>query len=91
MHDYSSLENFWKRFNKVFLDKLALDKEKMGLVQENQQLRTLLKQYLDGISVNDEIISQVNPLFIVNNKTNIKYVFDNEGGQVVPFFQVTHH
>ena len=91
MHDYSSLENFWKRFNKVFLDKLALDKEKMGLVQENQQLRTLLKQYLDGISVNDEIISQVNPLFIVNNKTNIKYVFDNEGGQVAPFFQVTHH
>ena len=91
MHDYSSLENFWKRFNKVFLDKLALDKEKMGLVQENQQLRTLLKQYLDGISVNDELISQVNPLFIVNNKTNIKYVFDNEGGQVVPFFPVTHH
>lgn len=72
MHEYSSLENFWKRFNKVFLDKLALDKEKMGLVQENQQLRTLLKQYLDGISVNDEIISQVNPLFIVNNKTNVK-------------------
>ncbi|VDI16575.1 Hypothetical predicted protein [Mytilus galloprovincialis] len=72
MHEYSSMENFWKRFNKVFLDKLALDKEKMGLVQENQQLRTLLKQYLDGISVNDEIISQVNPLFIVNNKTNVK-------------------
>lgn len=72
MHEYSSLENFWKRFNKVLLDKLALDKEKMGLVQENQQLRTLLKQYLDGISVNDEIISQVNPLFIVNNKTNVK-------------------
>jgi hypothetical protein len=85
MHDYSSLENFWKRFNKVFLDKLALDKEKMGLVQENQQLRTLLKQYLDGISVNDEIISQVNPLFIVNNKTNIKYVFDNEGGLPICF------
>ena len=72
MHEYSSLENFWKRFNKVMLDKLALDKEKQELVQENQQLRTLLKQYLDGISVNDEILSQVNPLFIVNNKTNVK-------------------
>ncbi|XP_033748636.1 dynein regulatory complex subunit 2-like [Pecten maximus] len=72
MHEYTSLENFWKRFNKVMLDKLALDKEKQGLVQENQQLRTLLKQYLDGISVNDEILSQVNPLFIVNNKTNVK-------------------
>jgi len=72
MHEYTTLENFWKRHNKVLLDKLALDKEKQGLMGENQQLRTLLKQYLDGISVNDEIISQVNPLFIVNNKTNVK-------------------
>ncbi|XP_061198253.1 dynein regulatory complex subunit 2-like [Saccostrea echinata] len=72
MHEYSALENFWKRYNKVSLDKLALDKEKQGLMVENQQLRTLLKQYLDGISVNDEILSQVNPLFIVNNKTNVK-------------------
>lgn len=72
MHEYTSLENFWKRHNKVLLDKLALDKERQTLMGENQQLRTLLKQYLDGISVNDEIISQVNPLFIVNNKTNVK-------------------
>ena len=40
--------------------------------QENTQLRTLLKQYLDGISVNDEILSQVNPLFVVNHKSNVK-------------------
>lgn len=72
MHEYSSLENFWKRYNKVDLDRLALEKEKQTLLGENQQLRTLLKQYLDGISVNDEILSQVNPLFIVNNKTNVK-------------------
>lgn len=81
MHEYSTLENFWKRFNKVSLDKLALEKEKQGMMVENQQLRTLLKQYLDGISVNDEILSQVNPLFIVNNKTNVKWVegFITEG------------
>ncbi|KAL3856679.1 hypothetical protein ACJMK2_011406 [Sinanodonta woodiana] len=72
MHEYSAMENFWKRYNKVMLDKLAMEKEKQTLLQENQQLRTLLKQYLDGISVNDEILSQVNPLFIVNNKTNVK-------------------
>ncbi len=76
-HEYSSMENFLKRYNKVLLDRLALDKEKQTLVGENQQLRTLLKQYLDGISVNDEILSQVNPLFIVNNKTNVKYDFQN--------------
>lgn len=72
MYEYSSLENFWKRYNKVLLDKVALDKEKDTLMKENQQLRTLLKQYLDGISVNDEILTQVNPLFVVNNKTNVK-------------------
>lgn len=70
-HDYSALENFWKRCNKVLLDKLALDAENQSLLHENQQLRSVLKQYLDGISVNDEILSETNPLFIVNNKTNI--------------------
>nr|CAB3228657.1 coiled-coil domain-containing protein 65 [Phallusia mammillata] len=71
MHEYTSLENFWKRHNKVLLDKLALDKERQILTQENQQLRHVLKQYLDGISVNDEILSQHNPLFVVNHKTNV--------------------
>ncbi|CAL1546681.1 unnamed protein product [Lymnaea stagnalis] len=72
MHEYTALENFWKRYNKVLLDKLALEKEKQTMNYENQQLRMLLKQYLDGISVNDEILSQVNPLFVVNNKSNVK-------------------
>lgn len=70
MHEYQSLENFWKRYNKSLLDKVALDKERSTLMMENQRLRTVLKQYLDGISVNDEILSQVNPLFVVNQKTN---------------------
>ena len=75
MYDYTNLENFWKRFNKVMLEKMALEKEKSILTQQNQQFRILLKQYLDGISVNDEILSKENPLFIVNNKTNAKYVY----------------
>ena len=74
MYEYSGLENFWKRYNKVLLDKVALDKERSTLLTENQQLRLLLKQYLDGISVNDEILSQVNPLFVVNHRTNVKWV-----------------
>ena len=71
MHEYASLENFWKRYNKVLLDKCALDKEKNVLTQENHQLRTLLKQYLDGISVNEDVINNPNPLLVVNHKTNI--------------------
>ncbi|XP_014675937.1 PREDICTED: coiled-coil domain-containing protein 65-like isoform X2 [Priapulus caudatus] len=70
MHDYTSLENFWKRYNKVLLDKLVLEKERAMLARDNEQLRLVLKQYLDGISVNDEILANPNPLFVVNNKTN---------------------
>ncbi|XP_062517140.1 dynein regulatory complex subunit 2-like [Corticium candelabrum] len=68
--EYTSLENFWKRYNKVLLDKLALAKEKKTLLEENQKLRLVLKQYLDGISVNDEVLQQANPLFVVNQRTN---------------------
>ena len=71
MYEYQGLENFWKRYNRVLLDRVALDKEKSDLLHENQQLRTLLKQYLDGLSVNDEILNQVNPLFVVNHRTNV--------------------
>jgi len=58
----------------VLLDKLALDKEKQTLEDENRKLRALLKQYLDGISVNDEILSQTNPLLVVNHKTNAPHL-----------------
>ena len=37
----------------VLLDKLALEKEKHTLLQENQQLRAVLKQYLDGMFVSN--------------------------------------
>ncbi|XP_072423194.1 dynein regulatory complex subunit 2 [Chiloscyllium punctatum] len=72
MMDYVTLEQFWKRYNKVQLDQIVLQKEKHTLLQENRRLRQLLKQYLDGISVNEEILSNLNPLIVINNKTNVK-------------------
>ena len=48
MKGYLPLQNFWKRYNKVLLDKLSLDKEKSELKNDNSKLRTLLKQYLEG-------------------------------------------
>jgi len=47
MDEYAGLENFWKRYNRVLLDKTALDKEKTLLQQENEQLVGLMKQYCD--------------------------------------------
>lgn len=33
--------------------------------------KSLLKQYLDGISVNDDVMNTNNPLLVINNKINI--------------------
>lgn len=63
---------FWKRFNKVELDRLAIIKEYNMLEQENIQLKLLLKQYLDGISVNSEVISGDNSLIVINGRSNLK-------------------
>ncbi|KAM3933625.1 dynein regulatory complex subunit 2 [Leptodactylus fuscus] len=71
MLDYTALDQFWKRYNKVLLERWALDREKVVLSQDNQKLRILLKQYLDGISVSDEVLTQQNPLLILNNRSNL--------------------
>ncbi len=47
------MNNFFKRYNKVLLDRLAIQKQKEALNKDNQMLKSLLKQYLDGISLND--------------------------------------
>jgi hypothetical protein len=33
--------------------------------------KSLLKQYLDGVSVNDDVMVNNNPLLVVNNKVNL--------------------
>ncbi|XP_061470800.1 dynein regulatory complex subunit 2 [Rhineura floridana] len=71
MQDYVGLERFWQRYNKVRLEQLSLERTKEALLQDNLKLRQLLKQYLDGISVNDEVLSQINPLMIVNQQNII--------------------
>ena len=74
MRSYAPLENFWKRYNKALLDKVAVEKERSIVASQNHQLRGLLKQYLDGISVSDEVLNKANSLLIVNSRTNVPYV-----------------
>lgn len=70
-NEFQCLDNFYKRFNKVLLDKLAIDKQKQTLEKENMFFKSLLKQYLDGVSVNDDVMNANNPLLVVNNKVNL--------------------
>lgn len=55
----------------MLLDKLAIQKQKEALGKDNQMLKSLLKEYLDGISLNDEVLKTDNPLFVVNNRIQL--------------------
>ncbi|KAM9321401.1 dynein regulatory complex subunit 2 [Gastrophryne carolinensis] len=72
MQEYTALDQFWKRYNKVLLEHWALEREKTVLSQDNEKLRLLLKQYLDGISVSNEVLSKQNPLLILNNSSGLQ-------------------
>ncbi len=69
---WDSLENFNKKFNKVMLDKLAIEQEKKRLDAENRDLRTILQQYLDGIAISEDVVDKDNSLLIINGRTNAK-------------------
>merc|ERR1719230_631286 len=72
--EWTYLDNFFKRFNKVKLDFLAIEQEGKRLHKENVQLRSILKQFLDGVSVNEDVLSAPNPLLVVNGKVNLNHV-----------------
>jgi len=71
IEEWNYLDNFFKRYNKVLLDVMGIERERERLRHENGDLRSILKQYLDGISVNEDVINAPNPLLVVNHKTNI--------------------
>lgn len=70
-NEFQLLDNFYKRYNKVLLDKIAIEKQKGSLDKENMFFKSLLKQYLDGVSVNNDVMNSNNPLLVVNNKVNL--------------------
>jgi hypothetical protein len=75
--EYEYMNRFFDRFNKVFLDTRAVDGERRRLAEENADLREVLKRYLDGVSVNDEVMRESlpggtgNTLMVVNERTEV--------------------
>lgn len=56
----------------ALVDTVAVEREEQRLEQENTDLRTILKQYLDGISVNEDVMNNpLNPLMVVNNRLQL--------------------
>lgn len=65
---YDRLSNFYRKYNKILLDNVAINKEKERLSLENAQLQDLIQQYLEGLQVNDSILAADNPLLVINGR-----------------------
>lgn len=61
-------EGIWRRYNYSLLNMHAMKKEEEELVNVNNQLKQKLQQYKDGVTVNDRVINNHNPLMVVNGK-----------------------
>ena len=68
------LTNFYRKYNKVLLDSIAIDKEKERLQIENAQLQDLIQQFVDGTHLNEAVLAHDNPLFVVNGRANLNHV-----------------
>lgn len=92
------LSLFYRKFNKILLDNIAIDKERQRLVQENGQLEDLIKQFVDGTKLGDATLSDDNPLFVVNGRANLNYSAPpserrptvQEGNQIASFANRQH-
>ena len=81
--EWDYLNQFFKRFKRVQIDNAAIAKEKMKLEASNRDLRNILKQYLDGISVNKDVMDDpTNPLFVVNDKVHSRLRVQTEEEQL---------
>lgn len=78
---YSYIKNYFKRYNKVMLDKIAIQQQKELYLKENKTLKRLLKQYIDDISVNDDVLTSYNPLFVTNKVDIFSYNRSSQSSQ----------
>lgn len=63
-------DKFYRRYNKVLLDKLSLQREKGELWDRNQKLKMMVKKYMAGTAISQDLMESPNTLFIVNQDTN---------------------
>jgi hypothetical protein len=81
--EIESLKNFWKRHNKVVLDITAIKKQKEEINKQNELLKSMLQQYYDGLTVNNVVMTNENPLLIIDNKNNINYPIEGRTNRTV--------
>ena len=65
-------EGIWRRYNNALLDMHTLKNEEQKLMRKNTALRAKLQKFQDGVTINDRVISDNNPLIVINGKMTPK-------------------
>ncbi|XP_064161483.1 dynein regulatory complex subunit 2-like isoform X1 [Anguilla rostrata] len=66
IQEVSPLESFWHRYNAALKEHLCLQQEQARMTEQNRHLRTQLRNFLDGVSVCDDVLRHSNPLLIIS-------------------------
>ena len=66
----NNAHRFWDKYNMAKLDVVTLEKRVSSLKRKEQDLRKKLKMYHDGVTVNDDVLKNRNPLLVINGKMN---------------------
>ena len=61
-------EGIWRRYNHSLVSLHTMKKEEEKLENINKQLKRKLQEYNDGVTVNDRVLNNHNPLMVVNGK-----------------------
>ncbi len=81
---FGRLKNYFKRYNKVLLDTLAIEKEKDIMKKTNKKLKEDLIKYMDGLTVNkylfenpDNSLMQTHKLPSLSKELPINEIVEN--------------
>ncbi|XP_046390508.1 dynein regulatory complex subunit 2 [Ischnura elegans] len=85
--DYKELDGFWKRFNKVLMERATLKLHYSALSVENDQLKAALRHYFSSISPSSQMIREgpsVSSAKTLNKEKERKYIMETSSKKIIP-------
>lgn len=76
------LDRFMHRYNRALIDTLSLEQERERLKAENAAFQQTTNDYLQRVSVSDQVLAGPNPLLVVNGNSDVIPVRARPGATV---------
>ncbi|PHJ24410.1 flagellar associated protein [Cystoisospora suis] len=65
--EWNYLDNFFKRYNRVLLDKAAFERQRKAVEEQVTMLDTRLTNFVDSVSINKDTLDRPNTLLLINS------------------------